>query len=93
MVNFLFFGPLKKSVIKTRRRSRILVRGQRSFGPRGGALSSKFAQNRGFPLKLPENCMILKKSWMQGGGGSGPKAPLDPLLCSSRSIITTRQPQ
>ncbi len=34
--------------------------GQRSFDPRG-ALSSKFSQNRGFPLKLPENCMILKK--------------------------------
>ena len=28
-----------------------------------GGLSPKFAQNGGFPLKLPENCMILKKSW------------------------------
>ena len=39
-----------------------------------GALSPKFAQNRGFPLKLPENCMVLKKSWGQGGPGP-PRAP------------------
>ena len=36
------------------------------FDPRG-----PWAQNvlkiEGFPLKLPENCMILKKSWGQGG--------------------------
>ena len=31
-----------------------------------GALSLKFAQNRGFPLKLSKNCMILNKSWGQG---------------------------
>ncbi len=38
--------------------SMILVRGaKRSFDPRGG-----------FPLKLPENCMILKKSWGATGG-------------------------
>ena len=62
-----------------RRGSRILVRGaQQSFGPKGGALSPKFAQIGGFPLTLPENCMIFKKSW--GQGGLGPQAPLDPLL-------------
>ncbi len=33
--------------------SRILVRGaQRSFDPRGWALTPKFAHNRGFPLKI-----------------------------------------
>ena len=32
-----------------------------------GALSPKFAQNWVFPLKLPENCVILKISWGQGG--------------------------
>ena len=46
--------------------------GQRSFDPKG-ALSLQFAQNRGFPLKLPANCMILKKSWVQGG--PGPQGP------------------
>ncbi len=30
-------------------------------------LSPKFAQNRGFPLKVPENCMILKKKKNLGG--------------------------
>ncbi len=29
-------------------------------------------------MQLPENCMILKESW--GQGGQGPRAPLDPLL-------------
>ncbi len=42
--------------------SRILVR---------GGLSPKFAQNRGFPLQLPENCMILKKKL----GARGARAP------------------
>ncbi len=42
--------------------------GQWSFDQKGG-LSPKFAQNRAFPLKLPKNCMILKKSWGQGGLG------------------------
>ncbi len=37
-----------------RRGSRILVRGaQWSLDPKVGALSPKFAQNRGFPLKIP----------------------------------------
>ncbi len=45
-----------------RGRSRILVMGAVEFWPQGrGALSPKFAQNRVFTLKLPENCMILKK--------------------------------
>ncbi len=52
--------------------------GQKSFDPPLGALSPKFAQNRGFPLKLPENCMIIKTSW--GQGGPGPQDPLDPPL-------------
>ena len=34
---------------------------------RARSRSPKFAQNRGFPLKLPENCMILKKSWAASG--------------------------
>ncbi len=41
-----------------------------SFDPRG-ALSPKVAQNRGFPLKLPENCMILKKSLAIPGSTGG----------------------
>ncbi len=50
-----------------RRGSRILVSGaQWSFDPKG-ALSQKFSQNRGFSLKITENCMILNKSWGQGG--------------------------
>ena len=37
----------------------------------GGAsgVLTQFAQHWGFPLKLPENCMIKKKSWGQGGTG------------------------
>ncbi len=63
-----------------------------SGGPSGiltprGAPSPKFAQNRGCPLKLPENYMILKKSW--GQGLPGPQGPLDPLL---RSVAVARQP-
>ncbi len=40
--------------------------GPAEFFPGGRGLSPKFAQNRGFPLELPENCMIL--------GGWAPKA-------------------
>ncbi len=56
--------------------SRILVRGaQWSFDPkRGEPWEQNLLKIRGFPLKLPENCMILKKSSGLGG-------PLDPLLC------------
>ena len=36
----------------------------------GGALSPKFAQNRGFPLKLPENCMIKQNLGARGPPGS-----------------------
>ena len=50
--------------------SRIFGEGaQRSFDPKGG-LSLNFAQNRGFPLKFLENCMILGAR-----GGPGPKGP------------------
>ncbi len=56
--------------LTTRHGSRILVRGpSRVLTKGGGALSPNIAQNRGFPLKFPENCMILKKSWGQGGLG------------------------
>ncbi len=51
----------------TRGGSRILVRGvQRSFDPRGSP-EPKICS------KLPENCMILNKSW--GQGGPGPPRP------------------
>ncbi len=65
---------LLKAIV-SRRRSGILVRGaQWSFDPKGGgALSPKLLKIGGFPLKLPENCMILKKSW--GQGGLGPQGP------------------
>ena len=64
--------------LKCRGGSRILVRGvQRRFDPRR-ALSPKFAQNRGFfPLKLPEKCMIFKKSWGQGE----PDPPIQWNIC------------
>ncbi len=39
----------------------------------GYIASPKCAENRGFPWKLPENCMILTKSW--GQGGPAPRAP------------------
>ncbi len=62
------------------RGSRILARGPSVvLTPRGGALSPKYARNKGFPLKLPENCMILKISWGQGCG-PGPPGPPGPLL-------------
>ncbi len=44
--------------------SRILVKGG---GGSSGVLTPKFAQNRGFALKLPENCMISKKKKIIGG--------------------------
>ncbi len=49
--------------------------GQWSFDPKGGPWANNLLKIGVFPLKLPENCMILKKSWGQGGPG-----PLDPLL-------------
>ncbi len=43
-----------------------------------GDPNRKFAQNRGFfPLKLPENCMIVEKI-LDAGGGADPQGPLDP---------------
>ncbi len=50
--------------------------------PRMGALSPKFVQNRGFLLKLPENGMVFKKKW--GQGGSAVLIPIMPS-CSSHS--------
>ncbi len=57
-----------------RRGSRILVRGaQWSFWPQGGAPEpNKIGV---FPKQLPENCMILKKSWGQGRGAGPPGPP------------------
>ncbi len=50
---------------------------QWSFDPKGGG---PWAQNRGLSQKkLPENCMILKKSWEQEGARA-PRAPPDPPL-------------
>ncbi len=43
------------------------------FWPQLG-LSPKFAQNRGFSLKLPENCMILILGAMWGGGVGPPRS-------------------
>ena len=40
--------------------------GQQSFDPKG-ALSPTFAHNRGFPLKMPQRCMIIKNLGGQGG--------------------------
>ena len=52
--------------------------GQQSFDPKGWPWAQTLLKIGGFPLKLPENCMIKKKSW--GQGGPGPQGPLDPLL-------------
>ena len=43
------------------------------FWPQRVGLNPKFAQNRGFPLKLPENFMTLKTSW--GVWSSRPPGP------------------
>ena len=59
------FPEMQVAILDTisRRGSRIFGHGgPAEFWPQEGALSPKFAQNRGFPLKLPENCMILNKS-------------------------------
>ncbi len=57
-------------IVDTKDGSRILVRGaQRSFDPRGDP-EPKIC------LKMPENCMILKKSQ---GRPASPQGPLDPL--------------
>ncbi len=54
--------------------SRILLRGpSRVLTPRGGAWAQNLLKIGVFPLKLPENCMMLKKHWGKG-------TPLDPLL-------------
>ncbi len=58
-----------------RGRSRILVRGgQQSFDPRG-ALSPKFAQNRGFSLKIACKLHDFGKLLGQGPEPLGPPDP------------------
>ena len=47
--------------------------GPAEFCPQGGS-EPAICQNRGFPLKLRQNCMLLKKSW--GQGGPGPRPPV-----------------
>ena len=61
------------SFYSSRRGSRILVRGPEELWPQGGLWAQTLLKKGFFPLKLPENCMILKKSW--GQGGPGPPAP------------------
>ncbi len=57
-----------------RRRPRMLVRRvQWSFDPKGGPEPKHLLKIGVFPLKLPQNCMILKKSW--GLGGLDPRPP------------------
>ncbi len=74
MQKILHTFHIQWSIYMCRGGSRILVRGsQMSFDPNGLALSPRFAQNRGFPLKLPENCMILEKML---GARWGPPPPL-----------------
>ncbi len=76
--------PLPTAFNTFRGGSRILVTGaQHSFDPKGGGLSPKIAQNRVFPLNVPEKCMIKKKKILGARGGPGPQAPLDPLLTLS----------
>ena len=65
-----------------RRGSRILVRrGPAEFGPQGGPWAQHLLKTGVFPLKLSENCVILKKSWGQGGPGSpGPPGSATGIL-------------
>ena len=61
--------------------SRILVRALVEFSPQGGWTHNLL--NMGvFHLKLPKNCMILKKNL--GGQGGPPPVPLDPLVWGKR---------
>ncbi len=52
---------------------RILVRGgpSRVWTPGGRLLAHNLLKIGGFPLKMPENCMMLKKSCLQGDGSPG----------------------
>ena len=82
-------SPLVGAIgIACRRGSRILVRAtQWSLDPKGGALSPQFAANMGFPLKLPQNCMILKTSWGQGGRAPGPPGSATGLLVKRQEPV------
>ncbi len=80
-LNTFFFISKRENWFKAQARIQDFGQGgaSRVLTPKG-ALKPKFAENRGFPLKLPENCMILKKYWGQGG-------PLDPLLKHSTHLL------
>ncbi len=71
------FEAKKRQVQSMQERIQYFGQGaQRNFDPKGGGLSPKFAQNRGFLLNLPENCKNKKKNL----GGKGGRASLDPSL-------------
>ena len=78
-----------------RRGSRILV-APVEFWPQGGALSPRFAQDRGFSLKTAWKLHDLEKN-LGGKGGDRPRGPLDPLVvcvsvcCSSWRNKAKRQ--
>ncbi len=55
---------------------------------RGVPVSKKLLKIEGFPLKLPENCMILKQSWGQWGAHA-PRAPWI-CWCLQRQIPDTK---
>ncbi len=65
------------------------LRAQWSFDPRG-AWAQNFLKIGGFPLKLPENCMIWKKkTWGKGGWPPGPRSASElvvGLWCGSPAI-------
>ena len=72
---------------RCRRGSRILVRGaQQSFDPKGGPWAQNLLKIGGFPLNLPENCMILKYSWEQGV--AGPPGPPSPPPGSATELVS-----
>ncbi len=61
----------------SRRGSRILVREASGvLPPRGAALSPKFAQNRGFPLKIARKLHDLKKILGARGDPGSATGPL-----------------
>ena len=72
----------------TRRGSRIFVRvAQRSFDP-GGGLSTKFAQNRGFSIKISWKLHDFEKKKCWGyGGGLGPFLDLPVATWKARACV------
>ncbi len=66
---------------KPRGGSRILVRGPSGVLTSGGPWAQHCSEIGFFPLKVPENCMILKKKNILGARwGPSPQAPLDRLV-------------